>query len=181
MRRLELVGKRFGRLIVVRAAGVEPYGSRGATRSRWLCRCVCGNKCFVAGPRLMGRITRSCGCLQKEQRPINGRNATRTHGEAKPIKTPEYTAWRSMKTRCLDPNTHYYKTYGGRGIKICKRWLNSYENFLADMGRRPSPQHSLDRINNDGDYKPSNCRWATKSQQSQNQRERKRDNHGRYC
>jgi hypothetical protein len=93
-----------------------------------------------------------------------------THGESDP-PTPEYEAWHQMKSRCLNSKDKRFKDYGGRGIAICERWQNSYEMFLADMGRRPSPQHSLDRFpNNDGDYEPTNCRWATRSEQQQNKR-----------
>jgi hypothetical protein len=88
-------------------------------------------------------------------------------------RTTEYQRWHSMRKRCLDPNCPAYKNYGGRGIRICKRWQH-YKNFLSDMGRCP-PGKSLDRINNDGDYEPSNCRWATPSQQNRNRRPLKRD------
>ena len=91
----------------------------------------------------------------------------RKHGWSYP-RIPEYVAWTSMKQRCCNRNARGYSRYGGRGIKVCSRWLLSFENFLADMGRRPSPQHSIDRIDNDGNYEPGNCRWATQKQQSAN-------------
>ena len=88
---------------------------------------------------------------------------------SRPNRTREYETWVSMRDRCRNPNNKRYENYGGRGIRICKRW-DDFANFLADMGERPSPQHSLDRINNDGSYRPSNCRWATRSQQRRNRR-----------
>lgn len=100
-------------------------------------------------------------------RKANSLRALR-HGESKP-PTPEWKAWNSMRERCLNPKHKSFPSYGGRGIKICKRW-NHYENFLEDMGRRPSSAHSIHRIDNDGDYKPSNCKWATKKEQGSNRR-----------
>ena len=89
-----------------------------------------------------------------------------THGMS---RTPEYKAWFNMKDRCFNPNTKGYPNWGGRGITVCDRWLD-FENFLADMGTKPSPKHSLDRIDNDGDYCPDNCRWSTKAEQENNKR-----------
>ncbi len=89
-----------------------------------------------------------------------------THGEAG--KTPEYAAWKNMRARCLDKNASGYERYGGRGIKVCKRWICSYENFLRDMGRRQSTSHSIERRRNNGNYTPSNCFWATRTQQCRN-------------
>lgn len=90
-----------------------------------------------------------------------------THGLTKSV---EYRTWRSMKERCYNPNNKKYKDYGGRGIKVCDRWLNNFENFHADMGPRPSKEYSLDRIDNNGDYMPTNCKWATIIEQRRNQR-----------
>ena len=90
-----------------------------------------------------------------------------THGMT---KTPEYNSWRGMKNRCFNPNYQHYSHYGSRGITVCDRWKNSFQNFLADMGSRPTAKHSLDRIDNDGDYCPGNCRWATKAEQENNKR-----------
>jgi hypothetical protein len=94
-----------------------------------------------------------------------------THGRS---RTPEHVAWKGMKRRCHSPNNHRWEHYGGRGIEVCDRWRDSFENFFADMGPRHSPRHSIDRIDNDGDYEPGNCRWATQSQQMKNRRSPKK-------
>jgi hypothetical protein len=129
-------------------------------------RCKCGvlKECRRSG--VIAGITKSCGCLQKEvTRSINLKHG---HNTKRDGQSPTYVSWSCMKTRCLNRNCQRWKDYGGRGIKICKRW-SKFENFLKDMGKRP-PNRSLDRINNDGDYKPSNCRWATQRMQVLNQR-----------
>jgi len=104
--------------------------------------------------------TTHCGCKEEHK-----------HGDATGGRvTPEYISWRAMLRRCSDPKHERFKHYGGRGIKVCERWRESYVAFLADMGRRPSPKHSIDRIDGDGDYEPSNCRWATRSEQERNKK-----------
>lgn len=144
----------------------------------WKCICDCGNEVKVRASCLASGNTKSCGCLQKDAvsktGKINKGNKHRqTHGMT---KTPEYDAWRHMKDRCSNPNVKNYKNYGERGIIICQRWLNSFENFLEDMGPKPFPKilYSLDRIDNDGNYEPGNCKWSTRSQQQRNRRNSKK-------
>ena len=154
----KLIGQTFGRLTVIARA---PNSAQG--RARWLCRCECGNTLVTLGVSLRQGRANSCGCLRRE---VTGVRA-RTHGLS---KIPEYFIWRSMKSRCSNSNDKHYKDYGGRGIKPCTRWLHSFEEFFADMGPRPSPKHSIDRIDNDSGYYPENCRWATTIEQGQNSR-----------
>ncbi len=158
---LPLGGQRFGRLIAVRADATS-------SRRKWLCRCDCGNEVLVNTTELTAGKTRSCGCLRREQ--TAKANVSRTsHGLS---RTPTYYVWRSMLQRCTNPKVLNWDDYGGRGIKVCQRWM-TFENFLADMGERPSPKHSIDRYpNNDGNYERTNCRWATPKQQAANRRHR---------
>jgi hypothetical protein len=142
----------------------EPFNklnSKGNYVAYQTCRCVCGQVRDVLQDNLIYGRSRSCGCFNRD-----GKHRI-THGKS---NSPEYMAWRSCRERCNNPNIPGYRNYGGRGITICDRWLNSFENFYADMGPRPSPKHSLDRIDNDGNYEPGNCRWATTKQQSRNRR-----------
>jgi hypothetical protein len=149
----------FGRLTVIGPApNIDGY-------TAWLCQCECGNQLTTITKSLRNGDTKSCGCLQKERRII----ANKTHGLS---YSSEYRIWAAMKKRCLNPNTKQFSDYGGRGIIICSEWINSFETFYADMGKRPEGC-SLDRINNEGNYEPSNCRWATRIEQCRN----KRNNH----
>lgn len=158
--RIDRTGKRYGRLLVVSLKRATPP-------VLWLCQCDCGKRLVIRGNYLSGR-TRSCGCLRVD----TGREKGELTAKHRDINSPEYAAWANMRDRCRNPNNHAYKNYGGRGIKVCKRW-DKYENFLSDMGRRPSSKHSLDRYpDNDGDYKKSNCRWATVKEQGNNRRRR---------
>lgn len=164
---IDLVGQSFGRLMVLGRAGIA--SNRRAT---WRCRCVCGRETIVIGGDLRSGRTRSCGCLRKELRV---RKIALKHGhKANNITTRTYNSWQGMLKRCTDPKSISYPRYGGRGIKVCERWLHSFENFLADMGERPDST-SLDRKDNDGNYEPGNCRWATFKEQANNKRKKFED------
>ena len=158
----EMVGLVFGRLTVVKRSYDKPYIA-------WECVCLCGNTIVVEGKRLRRGGTKSCGCLRKEM--ITESNTK--HGYTKGGVIPsEYMAWMAMKRRCYDKSHPSYEDYGGRGILVCDRWLNSFENFIKDMGPKPGPEYSLDRWPNNetGNYEPGNCRWGTDQEQSNNRR-----------
>jgi len=158
---------------------LQRAGKDVGNRQLWRVRCACNTISVVRQNALRTGHTKSCGCLQKEVAAKLGRSCIRTtHGEsANRVRnkkvTKEYGAWRHMKDRCYNSKTYNYKNYGARGITICKRWLTSYQNFLADVGRAPASNFSIDRKNNDGNYTPRNVHWATASQQRCNQRPRK--------
>jgi hypothetical protein len=131
----------------------------------WDCLCDCGIAVRCAAHQLLSSKTRSCGCLIKDSARIR----LTTHGEllGGGQRSPEYTAWKNMHQRCENQNRREYGRYGGRGIKVCERWMR-FDLFLADMGRRPTSKHSLERLNNDGNYEPSNCCWGTAKDQCRN-------------
>ncbi len=144
---IDLTGKKFGKLTVIKRA------SNQGRNTRWECLCECGNiKINQGGSLKNGRVV-SCGCKKIK------------HGMR---KSPEYRSWCHMKERCLNENCKDYYNYGKRGIIICDEWIDSFERFYKYMGNKPSPIHSLDRIDSDGNYEPSNCKWSTPTEQSQN-------------
>ena len=152
-------GERFGRLVVLWMIPNERrFGS-----VVWQCRCDCGRSASVASTNLVRGTTKSCGCIVAE---VN-KQRSGTHGKK---KTPEYSTWARMKDRCNNPKNDKFKHYGGRGIKVCERWMESFADFLADMGPRPSKDHSIDRRDVNGNYCPENCEWATREQQMRSRR-----------
>jgi hypothetical protein len=149
----DITGKKYSRLTAIKRVG--------GLRNHWLFQCECGEITSVRKAHVTSGRTRSCGCLAKELR----KELFTKHGMS---HTTEHNIWLSFRARCENPNHMYYKNYGGRGISVCDRW-QKFENFYADMGNRPDGL-TLDRINNDGNYEPSNCRWATWKQQNNNRR-----------
>lgn len=158
MNLIDLSGNKYGSLTVIRQGPHHISPSRNQVT--WICICDCGNVTTVQRNSLRSGTTVSCGCARED-----GAIKRRGLGYYNKI---EYQTWHRMKQRCYNEDNQDYKAYGGRGIAICDRWLNSFDDFFSDMGRRPDNCNSIDRINNDGDYDPSNCRWSNDYQQSRN-------------
>src|SRR5882672_2593482 len=149
-----MIGKKYQHLTVLAPEVID-----GRT---WLyCRCDCGNSGTYLPSSLREGRQKGCGCQHGVGHITHGHTLNAS-------KTPEWSCWRAMQDRCYNKNIEQYLYYGERGITVCQRWINNFEDFLRDMGHRPTPNHSIDRINNDGNYEPSNCRWATKKEQIQN-------------
>jgi len=152
------IGNKFGKLTVI-----EKTDKRRARNILWLCRCECGGVKLAESYDLKNGRTLSCGCVKNDI----------SHGHTSRSKrTPTYNTWNSMIQRCCNPNANGYENYGGRGITVCNEWRKSFKVFLEDMGKRPLHK-TIDRIDNDGNYEISNCRWATNKQQQNNKRRSK--------
>jgi hypothetical protein len=157
-RRIDITGQRFGRLEALRFAGVDSHRF-----ALWVCLCDCGTEKIIHGSHLRAGSIQSCGCLNRELSAVRAQK----HGA---WGTPEYISFAHAKARCTDSSAKQYADYGGRGIKFL---FESFEQFFAELGPRPTAQHTLDRRNNDGHYAPGNVRWATRKEQASNRRKRK--------
>lgn len=160
-KRLDLRGKTFGRLKVLHISHSAKNGD-----ILWKCECSCGNIILIRASNLKSGNTSSCGCLAIDIRTSHNMSGI-----------PEYKVWEGIIQRCTNPKTSNYNDYGGRGIKVCQRWFN-FKYFIEDMGRRPSSKYKIDRIDNNGNYEPNNCRWVTQSIQSKNSRNHKTNKTG---
>ena len=159
LKHVNLTGQQFFRL-----TAIERVGDLNKGRVTWECQCACGAKKVVEASRLLRGTAKSCGCWKKECRKTHGNT---TQG----ARTPEYCAWVNMKNRVKDAVSPNHKNYAGRGIGVCERW-DIFENFLADVGQRPTSKHTVERVNNDLGYSPENCKWGTRTEQSRNRRNR---------
>lgn len=158
---MNMINKTFGNITIISFSHSNKF-----RRKCWVGKCACGNIKVVDGAHLRSGAIVSCGCLKKTYALIHGESA---------FRTKENVAWHNMKSRCYDSKNRDYHNYGGRGIILCEEWKNYYAAFLNDMGRAPSPSFSIDRINTNGNYEKSNCKWSTALEQANNKRNNKKN------